>query len=103
MNWSTPLPKTNEPSRLVHARVPRDIQIAGASSNGAEAWSQKNNFGAQYGTLFEVLATRFPAEGNQEEATRDDISVTEKSVAEVVLVLLDRHDRNLTQVTDNDE
>ncbi len=103
MNWSTSLPKTNEPSRSVHARVPRDIQIAGASSNGAEAWRQENNVGAQYGTLFEVLATRFSAEGNQEEAAHDDISVTEKSVAKVVFILLDRHDRNLTQVSDNDK
>ncbi len=40
-------------------------------------------------------------EGNQEEVAQDDISVTEKSVAEVVFILLDRYDRNLTEVTDS--
>ena len=40
-------------------------------------------------------------EGNEEEAAQDDISVTEKSVAEVVHILLDRYDRNLIKVMDS--
>ncbi len=38
-------------------------------------------------------------EGNQKEAGQDSISVTETSVAEVVFILLDRYDTNLTEVT----
>ncbi len=34
-------------------------------------------------------------EGNQEEAAQDSITVTQKSVAEVVFILLDSYDRNL--------
>ncbi len=41
------------------------------------------------------------SEGYQEEAGQDSISVTDKSVAEVVFILLDRYDRNLTKVTDS--
>ena len=40
-------------------------------------------------------------EGNQEETAQDNISVTEQSVGEVAFILLDRYDRNLTEVTNS--
>ncbi len=36
--------------------------------------------------------------GNQGKVTQASISVTEKSVAEVVCILLDRYDRNITRM-----
>ncbi len=50
----------------------------------------------------EVLHHRAsPPEGNKEDVAQNDISVAEKTATEVVYILPDSYNRNITQVTDS--